>query len=261
MGYLDGEVALITAGGGGIAGACSQLFAKEGASVMLVDVNREAAEANAERVRAMGGDASASAANALVAADCVRVVQETIDRHGKLSVLLNLVGLFGKAAGGVDTVPLDEWDFMIDINLKSVFMMSKYAIPAMLQSGGGAIVNTGTLAAVIGRGGSPCYGTGKSGVLALTRAMAADYFNQNIRVNCVCPSATRTSMYTNLIAQRTGTGTALDQAIEDAKRSDQGLSTPEDIATNFLYLASDQLSRKVTGHILLADNGYSTLRL
>lgn len=262
MGYLEQQVALITAGGGGIARATAKLFAREGAKIMAVDINGAAAEETATEVRAAGGDAHATSANALVAADCARAVRETVERFGALTVLINLVGLFGQGGGGtVDAVALDEWDMMMDINLKSVFLMSKHAIPEMLRAGGGAIVNTGTLAAVIGRSGSPAYGTAKSGVLALSRAMAADYFRQHIRVNCVCPSGTQTAMYVNSAVRRNGVDVvSAEEALERDRQSDQGLSLPEDIAASFLFLASEELSRKVNGHILMADNGFSEFR-
>jgi len=110
---LDGQVALITAGGGGIGRATAELFAREGAKVVLTDINLDAAEAVAAEVRAAGGDAFAMAADALVADDCVRAVRETVERYGKLDVLINLVGFFGKAGGTVDKVSLEEWDWMI----------------------------------------------------------------------------------------------------------------------------------------------------
>jgi NAD(P)-dependent dehydrogenase (short-subunit alcohol dehydrogenase family) len=253
-GFLRDTVALITAGGGGIGGATARLFAQQGARVAVADVNAEAAARVAGEIEAAGGQALALSGDALAAADCARVVRETEARFGRLDVLVNLVGLFGRGGGGnVDAVALDEWDMMIDINLKSVFLMSKHAIPALLRAGGGAIVNTGTLAAVIGRPGSVAYGASKSGVLALTRAMAADYFKQGIRVNCVCPSGTDTPMYMHSALRRGATR-------EEIRQTDQGLSTPDEIAASFLFLASDRLSRRVTGHILMADNGFSEFR-
>jgi NAD(P)-dependent dehydrogenase (short-subunit alcohol dehydrogenase family) len=262
MRYLDGKTALITAGGGGIARATAKLFAQEGARLMLADLNPQAAERVAAEVRAAGAEAYATSADVLAAADCMRAVGQTVDRFGRLDVLINLVGSFGQKGGGtVDKVSLEDWDWMMDINLKSVFMMSKYAIPAMLAGGGGSIVNTGTTAAVMGRSGSPCYGTTKSGVLALTRAMAADYFKQGLRVNAVCPSGTLTPMYTNAAGRGARNETELAQRLDEMRKSNQGLSLPEEIAPSFLFLASDQLSRKVTGHILMADNGFSMMRL
>ena len=260
MAYLDDQVVLITAGGGGISRATAKLFAREGARLMLVAINGAAAEAAAAEIRAGGGDAYATVADALVASDCARAVQETVDQYSRLDVLINLVGFFGRGGGGVDKVSLEDWDWMMDINLKSVFLMSKYAIPEMLKGDGGAIVNTGTTAAIMGRAGSPIYGTPKAGVLSLTRAMAADYFRQPIRVNAVCPSGTLTRMLTDVLRQRAGDEEELAHQLEMFRESDQGLSTPEDIAPAYLYLASDQLSRKVTGHILMVDNGFSMMR-
>lgn len=254
QGFLQDKIALVTAGGGGIGGATARLFAAQGACVAVADVNAQAAARVAREIEATGGQALALSGSVLAAADCVRIVRETVARFGRLDVLVNLVGLFGRGGGGnVDTVPLDEWDMMIDINLKSVFLMSKPAIPELLRAGGGAIVNTGTLAAVIGRPGSVAYGASKSGVLSLTRAMAADYFKQGIRVNCVCPSGTDTLMYMHGATLRGQTREALRQ-------TDQGLSTPEETAQAFLFLSSDRLSKRVTGHILMADNGFSEFR-
>lgn len=260
-GYLDGQVAIITAGGGGIACATARLFAREGAKIVLSDINREAAESVATEVCSAGGEASVIAADILAGDDCARVVRETIKQYGRLDILINLVGFFGKGGGTVDRLSLEEWDWMMDMNLKSVFLMSKYAIPEMLRAGRGAIVNTGTIAAVIGRGGL-CYGTGKSGVLSLTRAMAADYFKSGIRVNAVCPSGTDTGMfYDCVLANRVQRGVPIEQAKESVRRGDQGLSKPEEIAPSFLFLASDQLSRKINGHILMTDNGFAVMRL
>jgi NAD(P)-dependent dehydrogenase (short-subunit alcohol dehydrogenase family) len=259
-GYMAGEVVLITAGGGGIGRATAKLLAAEGAQVMVADLNGEAAAATAAEVCAAGGQAHAVTANALAADDCGRVVGQTIERFGKLTSLINLVGFFGKGDGMVDTVSLAEWDWMMDINLKSVFLMSKYALPALMQAGGGSIVNTGTLAAVIARGGSPSYGAPKAGVLALTQALAADYAKAHIRVNAVCPSATDTGMFANFVSERAEQNVTLEEIKAKVRQGDQGLSTPAQIAPAFLFLASDQLSPKVTGHILMADNGFSLMR-
>jgi len=259
VGYMEGEVVLITAGGGGIAKATARLLASEGAKLAIADLSGDAAEATASEVREAGGEAIGLAGNALVGADCDRLVQETVAKYGKLTGLLNLVGLFGKGGQTLDKVDLSEWDLMMDLNLKSVFLMSKAAIPALIEGGGGAIVNTGTLAAVLARGGGG-YGAPKSGVLALTRAMAADYFNDRVRVNAVCPSGVNTAMYRDCGKRPGMTPEKAQKRLDKARRSAQGLSEPEEIAPSFMFLASDRLSRKVTGHTLLVENGYSTIR-
>jgi NAD(P)-dependent dehydrogenase (short-subunit alcohol dehydrogenase family) len=177
-------------------------------------------------------------------AACERMVAEVEERFGRLDILCNLVGYFGpRGAGQMDDIELDRWNWMMDINLKSVFMSSRYALPAMLRSGGGTVVNTGTLAAVIGRGGG-AYGGSKSGVLALTHAMASEYQPYGDRVNCVCPSATDTPMHW-------GSG-GPTRTRDDVVNSVQGLSTPENIADAFHFLAT-LVSKRVTGHILMAD--------
>lgn len=260
QGYMADRVVLITGAGGGIGRACAKLFASEGAKLALADLNGESAQSLATEICDSGGEAIAIAANALREDDCARVVGDVVRRFGRLDGLINLVGYFGTAEGSLEKVPLAEWNWMMDINLKSVFMMSRSAIPALINAGGGSIVNIGTLAAVIARGHSHAYGTSKAGVLSLTRAMAADYVRQNIRVNAVCPSATDTAMYTNVMSKRVSAGGELEQVKNEMRRSDQGLSRPEEIAPSFLYLASNGLSPKVTGHILMTDNGFSMMR-
>ena len=252
MGVMDGQVALLTAGGGAIATATALRMSEAGAMVVLADVDLEAAERTAAKVGAAGGDALAVAFDALDAGQCERMVAAVEAHFGALHVLCNLVGYFGPRGGGkLDETDLERWHWMFDVNLKSVFMVSRVAIPLMLRSGGGSIVNTGTLAAMIGRPGGPAYGSSKSGVLSLTRAMASEYQPHGIRVNCVCPSGTDTPMY----FQRGD----VDAAREAAAQSVQGLSTPEEIAEVFFFLGS-RLSARVTGHILVADNGFSEFR-
>ena len=252
VGELHGKVALLTAGGGAIASATALKMARAGAAIACADVDIAAAERTASTVRAAGGQALAVKVDALDLAECERAVAEVTAALGGLHVLCNLVGYFGpRGAGSLDTIDLERWQWMLDINLTSVFCMSKAAIPAMLASGGGAIVNTGTLAAVIARGGI-AYGTTKSAVLGLTRAMASEYQSLGIRVNCVCPSATDSPMYWSAGGQN-------QPRREDVVRSVQGLATPEQIADVFLFLATDR-SARVTGHILMADNGFSAFR-
>jgi NAD(P)-dependent dehydrogenase (short-subunit alcohol dehydrogenase family) len=248
---VGGEVALISAGGGAIGRATALRLGGAGVRIVAADLDPSAAEATAAAIRECGGEAVAVAGDILNGDDCQRIVGLALEQFGGLHILCNLVGYFGpRGSGQMDEIDLDRWDWMMDINLKSAFMLSRQAIPAMLRSGGGSIVNTGTLAALIARGGI-AYGASKSGVLGLTRGMAAEYQPYGIRVNCVCPSATDTPMYW-------GAG-AGNRRKEDVAQTAQGLSTPEQIADAFFYLATD-VSARVTGHILVADNGFSGFR-
>jgi NAD(P)-dependent dehydrogenase (short-subunit alcohol dehydrogenase family) len=249
---LDGKVALVTAAGGAIGSATALKLATAGARVACVDLDQAAAGQTAERVQAAGGEAIALGADALHSSDCERVVSDITARFGALHILCNLVGYFGPRGNGtLDTIDLERWQWMLDVNLTSVFVVSKAAIPAILAAGGGAIVNTGTLAAVIARGGI-AYGTSKAAVLGLTRAMASEYQPLGIRVNCVCPSATDSPMYWEA-------GGPNRPSREDVARSVQGLASPEQIADAFVFLVSDR-SARVTGHMLMADNGFSAFR-
>ena len=248
MTLLDGHVALVTAAGGAIGGAIASRLAHEGARVACADLQPAAAEATVNRIRSAGDQALALSADVLRDQDCQRMVDGVLQRYGRLDSLCNLVGYFGpRGEGSLDQLELGTWRWMMDINLKSVFMTSKWAIPALLEHGG-SIVNTGTIAAVIGRG-SGGYGAAKSGVLSLTRAMAAEYLPYNIRVNCVCPSATDTPMYWSVA----------HGSREQVERTVQGLSTPAQIASVFLFLVSP-LGERVNGQVIVADNGFTSFR-
>jgi len=258
-GYMADKVVLFTAGGGGMARASGVLMARHGAKIAYTDIKPEAAEASAEAVRAVGGEAIVLGGDVLSGDDCERVVQETVKKYGKLDVLVNLVGFFGKGHETLDKVDLDTWHWMMDINLKSAFMMSKYALPEIMKVGRGAVVNTGTMAGVVARDGG-AYGTSKSGVLALTRAMAADYFYNSIRTNAICPSAVETAMYKYMGNRAELPEEKLAKQLEKQRRSTQGIMRAEDIAPSFMFLASEQLSLKTTGNVLLVENGSTVIR-
>ena len=247
---LENKVALITGGGSGIGRATARLLAREGAAVAVVDLDETRAQAVAREIEAEGGRAIAVHCDVSQAADCRRAVQETVAAFGRLDILFNNAGTIRRA----DVLELteEEWDRAMAVNVKSVFLLSKYTIPVMAQAGGGAIVNTGSGWGLVGGRNAVSYCASKGAVVNMTRAMALDHAAQNIRVNCVCPGDTDTGMLRNEAQQLGATAEAF--LVEAADRPLRRIGKPEDIALAVLYLASDA-SSFVTGTTLVVDGG------
>jgi NAD(P)-dependent dehydrogenase (short-subunit alcohol dehydrogenase family) len=247
---LAGKVALITGGGSGIGRATALLFAGEGAAVAVVDLDGARAQVVAREIDAEGGQALAVRCDVSQAADCQRAVQETVAAFGRLDILFNNAGIIRRAS--VLELTEEEWDRAMAVNVKSVFLLSRYAIPIMAQGGGGAIVNTGSGWGLVGGRNAVSYCASKGAVVNMTRAMALDHAGQNIRVNCVCPGDTDTGMLRSE-AQQLGAATEAFLA-EAADRPLRRIGKPEDIAQAVLYLASEA-SSFVTGTTLVVDGG------
>jgi NAD(P)-dependent dehydrogenase (short-subunit alcohol dehydrogenase family) len=247
---LESRVALITGGGSGIGRATALLFAREGASVAVVDMDESRAQAVAQQVEREGKQAIAVRCDVSQAADCRRAVQETVTAFGRLDVLFNNAGIIRRAS--VLEITEEEWDRAMAVNVKSIFLMSRYAIPIMAQAGGGAIVNTGSGWGLVGGRNAVSYCASKGAVVNMTRAMALDHAAQNIRVNCVCPGDTDTGMLRSEAQQLGATAEAFLAGAAD--RPLRRIGKPEDIAQAVLYLASDA-SSFVTGTTLVVDGG------
>jgi NAD(P)-dependent dehydrogenase (short-subunit alcohol dehydrogenase family) len=247
---LAGKVALITGGGSGIGRATALLFARDGAAVAVVDLDGARAQVVAREIDAEGGQALAVRCDVSQAADCQRAVQETVAAFGRLDILFNNAGIIRRAS--VLELTEEEWDRAMAVNVKSVFLLSRYAIPIMAQGGGGAIVNTGSGWGLVGGRNAVSYCASKGAVVNMTRAMALDHAGQNIRVNCVCPGDTDTGMLRSE-AQQLGAATEAFLA-EAADRPLRRIGKPEDIAQAVLYLASEA-SSFVTGTTLVVDGG------
>lgn len=182
---LAGKVAIVTGSGSGIGRATAQLFSKEGAKVTVLDRDKAAGEETVALIRAAGGDATFSMADVSKASDLQKAVESTVERYGKLNVLVNNAAI-QVLAKLVDTSE-EDWDRVHSVNLKGVFLGCKFAIPAMLQAGGGAIVNMASVLGFVGDPDLAAYCAAKGGVIALTRVAALTYGPQGIRVNCICP--------------------------------------------------------------------------
>jgi NAD(P)-dependent dehydrogenase (short-subunit alcohol dehydrogenase family) len=241
---LEGMVALVTGGGSGIGRATCLLLAKRGASVVVADIDG----GNADKVAAEIGNAASGVQVDVTQEDQVSsMVQQAVSTFGGLHVAVNNAGTSGTFGSTADVDP-SEWRRVIDLNLNGVFLCLRAEIPAILASGGGAIVNTSSGAGLMGFAGLPAYVASKHGVVGLTRSAALEYSAQGVRVNCVCPGTVRTPMLESFTGDE-ATLQAMGRAMP-IKR----LATPEEIAEAIVWLASPAASY-VTGHALAVDGG------
>jgi len=250
MNTLTHKVAIVTGGASGIGRATALLFAQEGAAVAIVDINEEKGKATAAEIEARGGKAIFILCDITRAEDCRNAVEKTVTTFGGLHILFNNAGII-RRADVLDTTE-EEWDRVMGVNVKSVFLMSKYAIPYMAQAGGGSIINTSSGWGLKGGKNAVSYCASKGAVTNMTRAMAIDHGRQNIRVNAVCPGDTDTPMLRDEARQL---GEPEDRFLaEAADRPLQRYAQPIEIAQAVLFLASDAASY-VTGATLVVDGG------
>jgi len=247
---LQNKVALITGGASGIGKATALLLAREGASIVIGDLNRDAGEAAAQEIVGAGGRAIFVSANVTSADDGRRLVDRTIGEFGKVNILFNNAGIIRRAA--ITELGEDDWDRVMDVNVKSIYLLSREVIPVMVKAGGGSIINTASGWGISAGPKAAVYCASKGAVVLLTKAMAIDHGPQNIRVNCICPGDTDTAMLRNE-AQQLGEVTEKFLAAS-AQRPLGRMGKPEEIAQAVLYLASDA-SSFVTGTALVVDGG------
>jgi NAD(P)-dependent dehydrogenase (short-subunit alcohol dehydrogenase family) len=249
MGRLDDKVALITGGASGMGKVASHLFAKEGAKVVLTDVADEAGEAVAAAIRDGGAQAAYVHADVSRASDAEAMVRFAVDTFGGLTILYNNAGVFPERDGSVTETPEEVWDLTIGINLKGVYLGCRYGIPAMIESGGGAIVNVASFVALMGAATPQiAYTASKGGVLSMTREIAVEFARQGVRANALCPGPIETPLLQELLA-------------DPARRQRRLVHIPlgrfgqaEEIAKAALFLASDE-SSYMTGAALVVDGG------
>jgi len=252
---LESKVALITGGGSGIGRACAEMFAREGARVAVSDISLERAQATTQFITSHGGDAIAISGDVSVGDDAQNMVSATVEKFGKLDVLVNSAGVSARNAMPKGSSPEEVWDKVIDVNLKGTYMVSWHAMPEMAKSGGGSIINLSSIMGLVGYpvgmgGGFNPYNPSKGGVLQFTRNLSIDSASKNVRVNCICPGYVETDLTSAL----TKDAEALSRL--ETLHPIGRLGQPEEIAYAALYLASDE-SGFVTGTPLVVDGGYT----
>lgn len=256
MGEFTGKSVLITGGALGIGRGIADGFAAEGADVAIADVNREAAAAAAAAVNAAGGGrAIATIGDVSSAADAARMVAETVAAFGRLDVLVNNAGIQPMTwYHRIEDLPEEQWDRILGVNLKGVFLMSKHAIPEIRRQGGGAIVNMASVQGLQSMPGVPAYAASKGGVLSLTRNMALDYARENIRVTAICPGTIDSDMVRT--SARAEGGDLEDNLRRYGAFHPIGrIGHPQDIANAAIFLASEKASF-ITGEYLCVDGGF-----
>ena len=248
MGRLVGKRAVVTGAGRGLGASVAELFAREGARVVVSDIDATSAHGTARRIVDAGGEAVGLHADVTSAADAERLTQVAVERFGGLDVLVNNAGI--ASAGTVCEVTPEEWDRVLAINLKGAYLCSRFAVAYMARSGGGSIVCIASASGVIGQQAQVAYNVSKHGVIGLVRCMALDHAADGIRANAVCPGVMRTPMLDALSAEQL----AALEAMHPLGR----IADPAEIAQAVLHLAGDE-SSFTTGGVFLIDGGLTAM--
>jgi NAD(P)-dependent dehydrogenase (short-subunit alcohol dehydrogenase family) len=247
---LENQVAIVTGGASGMGRATAVAFAREGAKVVVADINAPGLAETVETIKAAGGTVVASQTDVTKASEVEAMINLAVQNYGRLDILHNNAGVV--MVKFLEDTSEEEWDWLMGVNLKSIFLAVKYAIPHMKHQGGGCIINTGSTGSFLGQYMTPAYIASKGAVLMLTKTLALDYAKSNIRVNCICPGAVDTPMLRRHFANSPDP--------ELAARRERELVPigrfllVEEIAEAALYLASS-LAGGVTGTALVIDGG------
>ena len=244
---VSDKVVAVTGAGAGMGRATAELFAERGASVVVVDLDHDAAAETADRIAADGGEATAVQADVSDADDVEGFVEHAVDTYGRLDVLHNNAGIPQRSTP-VEDVTEETWDRIQDVNLKSAFLGAKFAVPQMREQGGGVILNTASTAAIRPRNGLSAYCASKGGMVTLTKQLAHELAEDDIRVNAICPVATDTEM----LPEFTSDGLTVDEMAATIPLG--RLAEPDDVAQAAAFLASDD-AEMITGTALEVDGG------
>lgn len=251
-GRLQAKVALVTGGASGIGRAAAVAFAREGASVVVSDVDATGGEQTAQAIRAAGGQAIFARADVSQAAQVEALTKRTLESFGRLDCAFNNAGIQGQIATTVECHE-ENWDRIIATNLKGVWLCMKYEIPLMLHQGGGAIVNTASNFGLVSSAGMPAYSASKHGVLGVSKAAALEYASFGIRVNAVCPGPIKTPLSEGVIREHPDAERMVEAIMSRLPVGRWGLA--EEVAEAVIWLCSGAASF-VTGAALPVDGGY-----
>jgi meso-butanediol dehydrogenase/(S,S)-butanediol dehydrogenase/diacetyl reductase len=250
MGKLENRVAIVTGGGSGIGKAIACLFAEEGAKVMVADRNSLGGEQVVSLIRNKGGDSTFHATDVSSEADVIALINASLEVYGNVYILVNNAAI--QRFSQLTETNEQDWNAIHNVNLKGVFLCCKHAIPPMIRTGGGSIINVASVLGLVGDPDLPAYCAAKGGVIAMTRAAALAYGPKGVRINCICPGDVQTPLLEEYL-KKASNPDQLRQEIA-SKYALRRVATPMDIARSALFLAGED-STFITGATLVVDGG------